>query len=153
MSSCENTSELTGEKKSDGRIPSDGVLNTSVSGLPDSVFGVKISKNAEGVEISWNSSENANDYGLYLAVNPTVRQSNASKYTFIHVYGGTEPKCRLAKKQLENALIEKSPRPAVVFRIVARNAKGFSNAIQVNWLQDDHSLFFITAGKCFFIVY
>ena len=139
MPSCENNSELTKEKKSDGRLGPDGVLNTSVSGLPGSMLGMKISKNAEGVEISWNPSENANEYHLYLAVNPTVRQSNASKYTFIHVYGGTEPKCRLAKKQLENALIEKSPRPAVLFRIAAKNAKGFSKAHEVRWLQDDHS--------------
>ena len=54
---------------------------------------------------------------------------------FNRVYYGTESNCQIGNKQVENALIDTSSKPAVIFRIAAKNTKGFGPATQVRWLQ------------------
>jgi len=120
------------------------IFKTAIPGFPGAPSAVKISKNAEGVAISWcpPSTPGKIEYAVYLAVNPTANpppSSKAANYTFVRVYYGTDSSCQIGNKQVENALIDTSSKPAVIFRIAAKNTKGFGPATQVRWLQVDHN--------------
>lgn len=58
---------------------------------------------------------------------------------FLRVYAGQEPSCTVPNKTLNLALIDNTPKPAVIFRIAARNEKGYGPATQVRWLQDNRA--------------
>ena len=55
---------------------------------------------------------------------------------FVRVYNGPEACAVVERKVLENALVDQQTKPAVIFRIAARNQKGYGPATQVRWLQD-----------------
>jgi host cell factor len=58
---------------------------------------------------------------------------------FLRVYAGAEASCTVPNKTLASALIDSTPKPAVIFRIAARNEKGYGPATQVRWLQDNRA--------------
>lgn len=55
---------------------------------------------------------------------------------FVRVYCGQAPAATVTASTLATAHLDLSSKPAVIFRIAARNEKGYGPATQVRWLQD-----------------
>ncbi|XP_012679011.1 host cell factor 2 [Clupea harengus] len=127
---------------------------TCQPGFPGAPSAVKISKVSENVHISWESPTSPSgkilEYSMYLAVNKsrggssgaaTATASTAGgELAFIRIYRGTKTSCTVNPSHLSNAHIDCSARPAVVFRIAAKNEQGYGPATQIRWLQDTSKL-------------
>ena len=78
------------------------------------------------------------------AIDNNVRQQpqQASQMTFVRVYGGALPECSVNAPQLLQAHLDisSSSKPAIIFRIAARNERGYGPATQVRWLQDQQQI-------------
>ncbi|KAJ8896281.1 hypothetical protein PR048_001625 [Dryococelus australis] len=61
--------------------------------------------------------------------------SAASQLAFVRVYSGPTNQCTVTSASLSAAHIDKTTKPAIIFRIAARNEKGYGPATQVRWLQ------------------
>ena len=61
---------------------------------------------------------------------------------FVRVYGGVPAECSVNVSQLQQAHLDisTSSKPAIIFRIAARNERGYGPATQVRWLQDQQQL-------------
>lgn len=76
---------------------------------------------------------------MYMAVRKS-RSSTADRpgqMAFIRIYRGTKTSCSVSSTHLDNAHIDSSAsnRPAVVFRIAAKNEQGYGPATQIRWIQ------------------
>ena len=56
------------------------------------------------------------------------------------VYLGQQPKCVVPHSHLVSAHIDCTTKPAIIFRIAAKNQKGYGPATQVRWLQGEKLL-------------
>lgn len=56
---------------------------------------------------------------------------------FVRVYLGPKTQAIIPNSALEEARIDTSTKPAIIFRIAARNQLGFGPATQVRWLQGE----------------
>ena len=54
---------------------------------------------------------------------------------FVRVFCGPQAQCIVANTNLGAAHIDTTTKPAIIFRIAARNEKGYGPATQVRWLQ------------------
>ncbi len=52
------------------------------------------------------------------------------------MYVGADPMCVVTNANLQAAHVDTTTKPAIIFRIAARNDKGYGPATQVRWLQD-----------------
>ena len=92
-------------------------------------------------------------------------QQNAGKLSvsnqlaFVRVYCGPNPQCVVSNNSLVSAHIDFTTKPAIIFRIAARNEKGYGPATQVRWLQGlyrccedgkDHQVALIMIWGCYF---
>lgn len=61
---------------------------------------------------------------------------------FVRVYGGALAECSVNAAQLLQAHLDTttSSKPAIIFRIAARNERGYGPATQVRWLQDQQQV-------------
>jgi len=61
---------------------------------------------------------------------------------FVRVYGGPLAECSVNAGQLLQAHLDtsSSSKPAIIFRIAARNERGYGPATQVRWLQDQQQI-------------
>jgi host cell factor len=61
---------------------------------------------------------------------------------FVRVYGGALAECSVNSAQLLQAHLDtsSSSKPAIIFRIAARNERGYGPATQVRWLQDQQQI-------------
>lgn len=120
-----------------GQFSEVSAFKTCLPGFPGAPSGIKISKSADGASISWEAPSNVNgiiiEYSVYLAVKGQQKQTNMQ---FVRVYLGESPRCVVSHHQLTNAHIDCSSKPAIIFRIAAKNQKGYGPATQVRWLQD-----------------
>lgn len=66
----------------------------------------------------------------------------------MRIYQGAENQCSVGFETLSEAHIDGGAKPAILFRIAARNEKGLGPAIQVRWLQGTHLSFL-----CFFYLF
>lgn len=57
----------------------------------------------------------------------------------MRVYCGPNPSCLVQSSSLSNAHIDYTTKPAIIFRIAARNEKGYGPATQVRWLQGEYT--------------
>jgi host cell factor len=80
---------------------------------------------------------------VYLAVknnsaDPGQARQQVSQMAFVRVYGGVSAECSVNGPQLQQAHLDTSTssKPAIIFRIAARNERGYGPATQVRWLQD-----------------
>jgi len=66
----------------------------------------------------------------------------ASQMAFVRVYGGAVAECSVLAAQLLQAHLDtsSSSKPAIIFRIAARNERGYGPATQVRWLQDQQQI-------------
>ncbi|XP_018362863.1 PREDICTED: host cell factor isoform X2 [Trachymyrmex cornetzi] len=124
-------------------------FKTCLPGFPGAPSAIKISKSIDGAQISWEPpSSNVGpilEYSVYLAVRSTALNndgepktvvSNPNQLAFIRVYCGSSNSCSVNNSALNAAHVDTTTKPAIIFRIAARNDKGYGPATQVRWLQD-----------------
>ncbi|XP_003383692.1 PREDICTED: host cell factor 1-like [Amphimedon queenslandica] len=114
-------------------------FKTCMPGFPGAPSAIRISKSSEGAHLSWeppaNSAGTISEYSVYLGLKP---QAGAQPGTmaFARVYCGPGSSCVVSHSQLGSAHIDMTSKPAIIFRIAAKNDKGYGPATQVRWLQD-----------------
>lgn len=90
------------------------------------------------------------EYSVYLAIqsNQTAeaKASTPAQLAFMRVYCGPNPSCLVQSSSLSNAHIDYTTKPAIIFRIAARNEKGYGPATQVRWLQGEHPTWVTSGG-------
>merc|ERR1712203_1170599 len=65
--------------------------------------------------------------------------SSPNQLAFVRVFCGPQAQCVVPNSNLAAAHIDTTTKPAIIFRIAARNDKGYGPATQVRWLQDANS--------------
>lgn len=84
------------------------------------------------------------EYSVYLAIQSSqtteAKASAPAQLAFMRVYCGPNPSCLVQTSSLSNAHIDYTTKPAIIFRIAARNEKGYGPATQVRWLQGELAL-------------
>ncbi|XP_077034571.1 host cell factor 2 isoform X2 [Agelaius phoeniceus] len=115
-------------------------FKTCIPGFPGAPSTVKITKSVDCIHLSWeppaSPSGNILEYSAYLAIRSTQLQENPSQLVFMRIYCGLKTSCIVTAAQLSNAHVDYTSRPAIVFRISAKNERGYGPATQVRWLQD-----------------
>ncbi|MED6233926.1 hypothetical protein ATANTOWER_019175, partial [Ataeniobius toweri] len=118
-------------------------FKTCLPGFPGAPCAIKISKNLDGAKLTWEppavTAGNITEYSVYLAIQsnqPKPPGSGPAQLAFMRVYCGPDPCCLVQASSLANAHIDYTTKPAVIFRIAARNQKGYGPATQVRWLQE-----------------
>ncbi|CAL8109053.1 unnamed protein product [Orchesella dallaii] len=112
-------------------------------GLPGPPNQVKVSKIEEGAKLSWEDPQiqcgRIIEYSVYLSVHPGPIEG--SQMSFQRVYSGSVKECIVSNANLKNAFVDTAAagKPAVIFRIAARNDKAYGPATQVRWLQESVS--------------
>lgn len=125
-------------------------FKTCLPGFPGAPSAIKISKSVDGAQISWEPPPSnvgpILEYSVYLAVRSTALNndgeaktvvSNPNQLAFIRVYCGSSNSCSVNNSALNAAHVDTTTKPAIIFRIAARNDKGYGPATQVRWLQAD----------------
>lgn len=114
-----------------------GSYKTSTPGFPGAPWNIKVSKTESGASLAWQPPPNAEviEYSVYLAVKSS---QPSGKSTFTRVYMGHDPACVVSHGVLSQAATttSESAKSAVIFRIAAKNKKGYGPATQVRWIQD-----------------
>ncbi|KAM4571253.1 LOW QUALITY PROTEIN: host cell factor 1b [Fundulus diaphanus] len=118
-------------------------FKTCLPGFPGAPCAIKISKSLDGAQLTWEppavTAGNITEYSVYLAIQssqPKAAGSGPAQLAFMRVYCGSSPGCLVQASSLANAHIDYTTKPAVIFRIAARNQKGYGPATQVRWLQE-----------------
>ncbi|XP_018325608.1 host cell factor 1 isoform X2 [Agrilus planipennis] len=116
-------------------------FKTCLPGFPGAPSAIKIAKSGDGAHLSWeppNSSQGEIlEYSVYLAVrNNSKEKSGTNQLAFVRVYCGASNSCTVPNSSLAAAHLDTSTKAAIIFRIAARNDKGYGPATQVRWLQD-----------------
>ncbi|XP_069012681.1 host cell factor 2 isoform X4 [Embiotoca jacksoni] len=124
-------------------------FKTCQPGFPGAPSAVKITKVAnDSVHITWEAPASLSgrilEYSMYMAVRKSRPSSSErpGQMAFIRIYRGTKTSCSVSSAHLDNAHIDRSAsnRPAVVFRIAAKNEQGYGPATQIRWIQDPTKL-------------
>ncbi|XP_015719764.1 host cell factor 2 isoform X3 [Coturnix japonica] len=119
-------------------------FKTCIPGFPGAPSTVKITKSVDCIHLSWeppaSPSGNILEYSAYLAIRSTQLQENPNQLVFMRIYCGLKTSCVVTAAQLSNAHIDYTSRPAIVFRISAKNERGYGPATQVRWLQGNVSV-------------
>lgn len=131
-------------------------FKTCLPGYPGAPSAIKISKSPEGAHLSWEPPPSTQgeilEYSVYLAVKSQQPQQaspntprdktppSPSQLAFVRVYCGPNNHCGVMNSSLATGHVDYTSKPAIIFRIAARNDKGYGPATQVRWLQ----------GNCFF---
>uniref|UniRef100_F1KTK5 Host cell factor 1 n=1 Tax=Ascaris suum TaxID=6253 RepID=F1KTK5_ASCSU len=118
-------------------------FKTCLPGFPGAPSSIKITKTVDGAQLSWepphNTAGHVSEYSVYLAVRNTQVGPEA-QLAFVRVYVGPEPTCIVSSMNLHAAHIDTTSKPAIIFRIAARNEKGYGPATQVRWLQEPRAI-------------
>lgn len=116
------------------------VFKTCLPGFPAAPAAIRIVRSGEGgALVTWETPQGSAEvleYHVYLAVKPRAQTANTNALAFIRVYTGPQNSCTIPSPQLSQAHIDTKHKPAIIFRIVARNSLGNGPATQVRWLQD-----------------
>jgi len=127
-----------------GEFSEPAAFKTCVPGFPGAPSSIRISKGSDGAHLAWDPPANANgnisEYSVYLAIKNAHQLSDTpSSLAFVLVYRGDSPSCTVKAGSLQNAHVDQTNKPAIIFRIAAKNEKGYGPATQVRWLQDSKS--------------
>ncbi|KAI4901575.1 hypothetical protein NFI96_012098, partial [Prochilodus magdalenae] len=120
-------------------------FKTCLPGFPGAPCAIKISKSPDGAHLTWEppsvTSGKIIEYSVYLAIQSSqtteAKASAPAQLAFMRVYCGPNPSCLVQTSSLSNAHIDYTTKPAIIFRIAARNEKGYGPATQVRWLQGE----------------
>ncbi|XP_040886622.1 host cell factor 2 [Toxotes jaculatrix] len=123
-------------------------FKTCQPGFPGAPSAVKITKANDSVHITWEAPPSTSgrilEYSMYMAVRKSrsTTSERPGQMAFIRIYRGTKMSCSVSSSHLDNAHIDcsASNRPAVVFRIAAKNEQGYGPATQIRWIQDPSKL-------------
>ncbi|CAD6194652.1 unnamed protein product [Caenorhabditis auriculariae] len=114
-------------------------FKTCLPGFPGAPSSIRISKGVDGAQLMWEppniTAGKVSEYSVYLAVR-NASGSTDSQLAFMRVYVGGEAECVVPQANLAAAYVDTSNKPAIIFRIAAKNEKGYGPATQVRWLQD-----------------
>lgn len=123
-------------------------FKTCLPGYPGAPSAIKITKAPDGASLTWEapptSSGKILEYSVCLAIkNPKEGTAQSPKPTstnlnFVRVYCGPHNAAVVSHESLGAALIDRTNKPAIIFRIAAKNEKGYGPATQVRWLQDSN---------------
>ncbi|XP_070597489.1 host cell factor 1 isoform X3 [Erythrolamprus reginae] len=121
-------------------------FKTCLPGFPGAPCAIKISKSPDGAHLTWEppsvTSGKITEYSVYLAIqSPQAGEPKSAapaQLAFMRVYCGPSPSCLVQSASLSNAHIDYTTKPAIIFRIAARNEKGYGPATQVRWLQESN---------------
>ncbi|GMR48571.1 hypothetical protein PMAYCL1PPCAC_18766 [Pristionchus mayeri] len=123
-------------------------FKTCLPGFPGAPSSIKITKSTDGAHLTWEppisntGRGRISEYSVYLAVRSAVGPSSSeSQLAFMRVFVGPEPECIVPHSNLSSAYVDTSNKPAIIFRIAARNEKGYGPATQVRWLQENRHNF------------
>ncbi|XP_063678974.1 host cell factor 1-like [Bolinopsis microptera] len=123
-----------------GEFSEPAAFKTCVPGFPGAPSSIRISKGNDGAHLAWdppaNSNGNISEYSVYLAIKNSQSTESPSSLAFVLVYRGDSPSCTVKTTSLQNAHVDQTNKPAIIFRIAAKNEKGYGPATQVRWLQD-----------------
>ncbi|XP_071226802.1 host cell factor 1a isoform X6 [Salvelinus alpinus] len=127
-----------------GSVSEISAFKTCLPGFPGAPCAIKISKSPDGAHLTWEppsvTSGKIIEYSVYLAIQSTQtaepKTSTPAQLAFMRVYCGPNPSCLVQSTSLSNAHIDYTTKPAIIFRIAARNEKGYGPATQVRWLQE-----------------
>nr|XP_023693256.1 host cell factor 1-like isoform X2 [Paramormyrops kingsleyae] len=120
-------------------------FKTCLPGFPGAPCAIKISKSPDGAHLTWEppsvTSGKIVEYSVYLAIQSSQAgeaktPAAPAQLAFMRVYCGPSPACLVQTSSLSNAHIDYTTKPAIIFRIAARNEKGYGPATQVRWLQE-----------------
>ncbi|KAM4019623.1 host cell factor 1 isoform 2-T2 [Anomaloglossus baeobatrachus] len=119
-------------------------FKTCLPGFPGAPCAIKISKSPDGAHLTWEppsvTSGKIIEYSVYLAIQSSQssgeQKTSPAQLAFMRVYCGPNPSCLVQSSSLSNAHIDYTTKPAIIFRIAARNEKGYGPATQVRWLQE-----------------
>ncbi|XP_053227613.1 host cell factor 1 isoform X1 [Podarcis raffonei] len=119
-------------------------FKTCLPGFPGAPCAIKISKSPDGAHLTWEppsvTSGKITEYSVYLAIQSAQagepKSAAPAQLAFMRVYCGPSPSCLVQSASLSNAHIDYTTKPAIIFRIAARNEKGYGPATQVRWLQE-----------------
>ncbi|CAK1594948.1 unnamed protein product [Parnassius mnemosyne] len=120
-----------------GEFSEESAFKTCLPGFPGAPSAIKISKSVEGAHLSWEppqvAAEGIFEYSVYLAVRSNTQPKEAAKsqLAFVRVYCGKANTCVVPAASLGSAHVDSSTKPAIIFRIAARNDKGYGPATQV----------------------
>ncbi|RZB40520.1 host cell factor 2, partial [Asbolus verrucosus] len=114
-------------------------FKTCLPGFPGAPSAIKIAKSGDGAHLSWEPpSTNQGDileYSVYLAVRGKDKATPPVQLAFVRVYCGPNNSCVVPNATLAAAHLDTSTKAAIIFRIAAKNDKGYGPATQVRWLQ------------------
>ena len=103
-------------------------LLTSISLNCLSSFSRSI-QSSEGAHLSWeppaNSAGTITEYSVYLGLKPQPG-SQPGTMAFARVYCGPGSSCVVSHTQLASAHVDTTSKPAIIFRIAAKNDKGWA---------------------------
>lgn len=120
-------------------------FKTCLPGYPGAPSSIKITKSSDGASLKWEAPPNncgqILEYSVCLAIKQlkdgvSSLQTTATASNFVRVYCGPQNAAKVSNESLSAALIDTTFKPAILFRIAARNEKGYGPATQVRWLQD-----------------
>ncbi|XP_067933331.1 host cell factor 2-like, partial [Watersipora subatra] len=125
-------------------------FRTCEPGYPSVPTNVKILKNGMTAHVAWEPPLSPNDtileYSLYIAVKSSVSSVRSSlpklnhRLAFSRIYVGCPTMCVVSASTLAEAHIENNSsdggKPSLIFRLAAKNKRGYGAAVQVRWLQD-----------------
>ena len=102
-------------------------------------------QNLDGAQLTWEppavTSGTITEYSVYLAIQSSTAAASSgpgpAQLAFMRVFCGPNPSCLVQASSLANAHIDYTTKPAIIFRIAARNQKGYGPATQVRWLQGE----------------
>ncbi len=84
-------------------------------------------QSSEGAHLSWeppaNSAGTITEYSVYLGLKPQPG-TQPGTMAFARVYCGSGSSCIVSHVQLGSAHIDTTSKPAIIFRIAAKNDKG-----------------------------
>ncbi|XP_077357322.1 host cell factor 2 [Festucalex cinctus] len=123
-------------------------FKTCQPGFPGAPSAVKITKANDLVHITWEAPPSPSgrilEYSMYMAVKKSRSSSSEGpgQLAFIRIYRGVKTFCTVSSNHLVNAHLDcsASNRPALVFRIAAKNEQGYGPATQIRWIQDGFKL-------------
>lgn len=123
-------------------------FKTCLPGYPGAPSAIKITKAPDGASLTWEapptSSGKILEYSVCLAIKnpkelpPQTPKPPTTNLNFVRVYCGPHNAAVVSHESLGAALIDRTNKPAIIFRIAAKNEKGYGPATQVRWLQDSN---------------
>ncbi|TMS38738.1 hypothetical protein L596_005393 [Steinernema carpocapsae] len=127
-----------------GRWSDVSAFRTCFPGFPGSPTEVRINKVIGGAHLTWEPPHHCpgdvSEYAVHLAVKSSS-SSDKESVIFIRVYVGQEARCTVNAQNLAMAHVdnENGPKPAILFRITAKNDRGYGPATQIRWVQNPRS--------------